>query len=135
MKRNPFTVLTNLGRKEWNNWSNFPVQFRGHRENLAGIWDTCSTVDTCRDTTFSDEHRGLQVMFLRTTQYLPLLEPEIRFRKQAQFRHECRIAAIEVEANAKISKSLIGKYRPMCGDHTVYYRGSRSRSPSVASAT
>ena len=59
---------------------------------------------------------------------LPLLEPEDQFRKQAQqaqYRHTCRMAAMEVEANTKIRKSLIGKSRPMRGDHvpgdTVYY--------------
>ena len=46
---------------------------------------------------------------------LPLLELGCRFRKQAKYRHKCRMAAIEVEANAKIWKSLIGRSRSMRG--------------------
>ena len=45
---------------------------------------------------------------------LPNLDPEGRFRRIAEMRHKCRMAAIETEANAKIRKSLIGRSRPMC---------------------
>ena len=67
---------------------------------------------------------------------LPLLELEGRFRKQAQYRHECHLVAIEVEANTKIRKSLIERYGPMRGDYDAGELStlleSRSRSPSVA---
>ena len=43
------------------------------------------------------------------------LGPEGRFRRIAEMRHKCRMAAIETEANAKIRKSLIGRSRPMQG--------------------
>ena len=56
---------------------------------------------------------------------LPNLDPEGRFRKIAEMRHKCRMAAIETEANAKIRKSLIGRSRPMRGNFVpgdlVYY--------------
>ena len=56
---------------------------------------------------------------------LPNLDPEGRFRKIAEMRHKCRMAAIETEANAKIRKSLIGRSRPMRGHYVpgdlVYY--------------
>ena len=56
---------------------------------------------------------------------LPNLDPEGRFRRIAEMRHKCRMAAIETEANAKISKSLIGRSRPMRGNYVpedlVYY--------------
>ena len=48
---------------------------------------------------------------------LPNLDPEGRFRRIAEMRHKCRMAAIETEANAKIRKSLIGRSRPMRGDY------------------
>ena len=48
---------------------------------------------------------------------LPNLDPEGRFRKIAEMRHKCRMAAIETEANAKITKSLIGRSRPMRGNY------------------
>ena len=47
---------------------------------------------------------------------LSLLELESPFRKQAQYRDTCRMAAIEVEANTTIRKSLIGRSRPMRSD-------------------
>ena len=58
---------------------------------------------------------------------LPNLDPEGRFRKIAEMRHKCRMAAIETEENAKIRKSLIGRSRPMrrnCvpGDLVYYWR-------------
>ena len=40
---------------------------------------------------------------------LPNLDLEGRFRRISEMRHECRMAAIETEANAKIRKSLIGR--------------------------
>ena len=46
---------------------------------------------------------------------LPLLEPEGQFKQQAQDRHKCRMAAIEVEANTKIRKSCIGSSRSTRG--------------------
>ena len=53
------------------------------------------------------------------------LGPEGRFRRIAEMRHKCRMAAIETEANAKIRKSLIGRSRPMQGNYVpgdfVYY--------------
>ena len=56
---------------------------------------------------------------------LPNLDPEGRFRRIAEMRHKCRMAAIETEANAKIRKSLIGRSRPMRGNYVpgdlVYY--------------
>ena len=48
---------------------------------------------------------------------LPNLDPEGRFRKIAEMRHKCRMAAIETEATAKIRKSLIGRSRPMRGNY------------------
>ena len=48
---------------------------------------------------------------------LPNLDPEGRFRRIAEMRHKCRMAAIETEANAKIRKSLIGRSRPMRGNY------------------
>ena len=47
---------------------------------------------------------------------LPNLDPEGRFRRIAEMRHKCRMAAIETEANAKIRKSLTGRSRPMRGN-------------------
>ena len=44
---------------------------------------------------------------------LHLLDPEGRFRRIAEMRHKCRMAAIETDANAKIRKSLIGRSRPI----------------------
>ena len=38
---------------------------------------------------------------------LPNFDPEGRFRRIAEMRHKCRMAAIETEANTKIRKSLI----------------------------
>ena len=56
---------------------------------------------------------------------LPNLDPEGRFRRIAEMRHKCRMAAIETEANAKIRKSLIGRSRPIRGNYVpgdlVYY--------------
>ena len=56
---------------------------------------------------------------------LPNLDPEGRFRRIAEMRRKCRMAAIETEANAKIRKSLIGRSRPMRGNYVpgdlVYY--------------
>ena len=56
---------------------------------------------------------------------LPNFDPEGRFRRIAEMRHKCRMAAIEIEANAKIRKSLIGRSRPMRGNYVpgdlVYY--------------
>ena len=55
----------------------------------------------------------------------PNSDPEGGFRKIAEMRHKCRMAAIETEANAKIRQSLIGRSRPMRGNHVlgdlVYY--------------
>ena len=48
---------------------------------------------------------------------LPNLDPEGRFRRIAEMRHKCRMAAIETEANAKIRKSLIERSRPMRGNY------------------
>ena len=48
---------------------------------------------------------------------MPNLDPEGRFRRIAEMRHKCRMAAIEIEANATIRKSLIGRSRPMRGNH------------------
>ena len=56
---------------------------------------------------------------------LPNLDPEGRFRRIAEMRHKCLMAAIETEANAKIRKSLIGRSRPLRGNYVpgdlVYY--------------
>ena len=56
----------------------------------------------------------------------PLLAFAGRVRKQAQNRHNCQMSAIEVEANTKIRKGLIGRFRPMSGDYVLgdalYYR-------------
>ena len=48
---------------------------------------------------------------------LPNLDPEGRFRRIAEMRHKCRMAAIETEANANIRKTLIGRSRPMRGNY------------------
>ena len=48
---------------------------------------------------------------------LPNLDPEGRFRRIAEMRHKCRMAAIETEAKAKIRKSLIGRSSPMRGNY------------------
>ena len=67
---------------------------------------------------------------------LPLLEPEAQFKKQEQYRHKCRIAAIEVEANTKIRKRSMGRSRPMRGDCVPGDMQDATRyqvkSPSVA---
>ena len=56
---------------------------------------------------------------------LPKLDPEGRFRRVAEMRHKCRMAAIETAANAKIRKSLTGRSRPVRGNYVpgdlVYY--------------
>ena len=56
---------------------------------------------------------------------LPNLDPEGRFRRIAEMRHKCRMAAIETEANAKIRKSLIGRSSLRRGNYVlgdlVYY--------------
>ena len=61
---------------------------------------------------------------------LPNLDPEDRFRRIAEMRHKCRMAAIETVANAKIRKSLIGRSRPMRGNYEhkelVFYWRARS---------
>ena len=72
----------------------------------------CSTMCTCRDHGFSDQHRGFQVTFSRTTQICHSWNLRSRFKKQSQFCRKCWMAAIEVEANAKFRKSLIGRSRP-----------------------
>ena len=77
-------------------------------------------MDTCRDNGFLDNPSRVPRHVLEDNSILPLLEPEGRFRKQAQNRHTCRMAATEVEANTKIRQSLIGRSRPMRGD---YVRG------------
>ena len=65
---------------------------------------------------------------------LPNLDPEGRFRRIAEMRHKCRMAAIETEANAKIRKSLIGRSRPLRGNYVpgdlVYLLASRKRCAS-----
>ena len=71
-----------------------------------------NTMDTCRDT-----GPGVPGHVFEDNSDVPLLEPEGRFWKQAQYRLECRMAAIEVEANRKIGKSLIGRSRPTRGDY------------------
>ena len=48
---------------------------------------------------------------------LPNVDPEGRFRRIAEMRHKCPMAAIETETNAKIRKSLIGRSRPMRGNY------------------
>ena len=48
---------------------------------------------------------------------MPLLESEGPFRKQAEYRHKCGMAAIEVEANTKIRNSLLGRSRPVRVDY------------------
>ena len=48
---------------------------------------------------------------------LPNLDSEGRFRRIAEMRHKCGVAAIETGANAKIRKSLIGRSRPMQGNY------------------
>ena len=96
----------------------------------------CNTMNTCRDTGFLEHSSCSFGHVLEDSSNLPLLELEGRFRKQAQYRHKCRMAAIEVEANAKIWKSLIGRSRPMRGGYVPgdaeNHFESRSRSPSVA---
>ena len=61
---------------------------------------------------------------------LPKLDPEGRFKWIADMRHKCRMAAIETEAKAKITKTLIGRSRPMRGNYVpgdvVYYWRARS---------
>ena len=54
---------------------------------------------------------------MRKNSDLPHLDPEGRFRRIAEMRHKCRMAAIETEGNAKIRKSLIGRSRPMRGNY------------------
>ena len=39
---------------------------------------------------------------LKDNSDLPLLQPQGRFRKQAQYKHKCRMAPIEVEANTRV---------------------------------
>ena len=78
------------------------------------VW--CNTMDTCQDSGCSVRFLGFQVTCLRKNSDLPDLDPEGRFRKIAEMRHKCRMAAIETEANAKIRKSLMGRSRPMRGN-------------------
>ena len=54
---------------------------------------------------------------MRKNSDLPNLDPEGRFRRIAEMRHKCRMAAIETEANAKSRKRLIGRSRPMRGNY------------------
>ena len=62
---------------------------------------------------------------LEENSVLPNFDTEGPFRKIAEMRHKCRMAAIETEANAKIRKSLIGRSRPVRGNYVpgdlVYY--------------
>ena len=44
---------------------------------------------------------------------LPNLDPEGRYRRIAEMRHKCRMAATDTKANAEIRQSLIGRSRPM----------------------
>ena len=82
-------------------------------------------MDICRDNGFVDHPCRVLRHVLEDNSNLPLVELEGRFRKQAQYRHKCRMAAIEVEANTKIRQSLIGTSRPRRGDYVredaVYY--------------
>ena len=84
-----------------------------------------NTMDTCRANGFLASSHVLE-----DNSDLPLLEPGGRFRKQSQYGHKCQIATIEVEANTKIRKSLIGRSRPMrgyCvpGDPVYYWRAGQ----------
>ena len=76
-------------------------------------------MDICRDDGFLDHPFVFLATFLRTIQILSLLELQAWFRKQAQCRHQCRIAEIEVEANTKIRRSLMGRSRPKRGDYVL----------------
>ena len=55
---------------------------------------------------------------LKENSDLPNLDPEGRFRRIAEMRHKCRMAAIETEANAKIRKSLT---RPLAGTSSGHW--------------
>ena len=63
--------------------------------------------------------------FLEENPDLPNLDPEGRFKRIAEMRHKCRMAAIETEANAKIRKTLIGRSRHTRGNYVpgdlLYY--------------
>ena len=76
-----------------------------------------NTMDACRDNVFfeSSSHGPGHVVEDNTD--LPLLEPEVRFRKQDQYRHKSRMAASEVEANTKIRQHLLGRSGPTRGDY------------------
>ena len=78
-----------------------------------------NTMDTCRDNGFVGSLLRVLGDVLEDNTDLPLLAFAGRFRKQAQNRHKCRMAAIEVEANTKIRKGLIRRFRPMSGDHVL----------------
>ena len=66
---------------------------------------------------------------------VPLLESEGWFRKQAPYRHKCRMAAIEVEANKKIRKRILRKVqtkeRRLRAWRYSVLLASKSRSPSI----
>ena len=72
--------------------------------------------------------------FLEENSVLPNLDLEGRFRRIAEMRRKCRVAAIETGANAKIRKSLFGRSRPMRGNFVpgdlVYYRRAGKRCAS-----
>ena len=100
------------------------------RQLLNELTDAKKTIwynpmDNCRDNGFLDNPSRVPRHVLEDNSNLPLLELEGRFRKHAQYRHKCRMAAIEVEANTKIRQSLIGRSRPRRGDFVredaVYY--------------
>ena len=74
------------------------------------VW--CNTMDTCPDSGWFGLIPRVPGHMLEENSDLPNLDPEGRFRKIAEMRHKCRMAAIETEANAKIRKSLIGRSRP-----------------------
>ena len=77
----------------------------------------CNKMYICRENEFGDRPLVFLAALMRVNSDLPLLEPEDWFRKQAQYRHRCRMAPIEVEANTKIRWTLIGRWEPMRGDY------------------
>ena len=78
-----------------------------------------NTMDSCRDTGFLYHPLVLLATFLTPIQSGHSWRLRGRFRKQAQYRHKCRMTAIEVEADTKIRKCLIGRSRLVKGDYVL----------------
>ena len=71
----------------------------------------CNTMETCRENGFGCHPPRVPGHVLKDNSDLPLVQPQGRFRKQAQYKHKCRMAPIEVEANTRVRLTFNWKVR------------------------